>query len=100
MTITWIKGHYRGEKKSTPHILNETAHILANDFLHKDQGYFNPSKVVIDPPSWEVSILYDQSTITSNLSKTLNSELHSKRNKLPFVKQRNGQIPPSIGWTG
>jgi hypothetical protein len=31
-----------------------TLHYLANDFLKSDQGFYNPRKQVIDPPSSEI----------------------------------------------
>lgn len=74
-----------------PHILNDAAHNLANDFLHKDQGYYNPGRVVIDPLSLEVSILHDQSTITSNLPRTLKIHYTLQHNATPFVKQKIGR---------
>ncbi len=49
VTISWVKGHYNGEEKSVPQTFNETAHHLANHFLHHDMGYYNPSRMVIDP---------------------------------------------------
>ncbi len=57
VTLSWVKGHYSGDKKSIPHILNEAAHDLANEFLHKDQGYFKPIREVIDPHHWR-SLFY------------------------------------------
>lgn len=71
VTLHWVKGHSTGNKKSWPHILNNIAHNLANDSLHKDMDYYNPSTIVIDPPSLEASILYNNSTITSNMATIL-----------------------------
>jgi hypothetical protein len=77
VTLSWVKGHYTEDKKSIQHSLNKAAHKSANDFLHKDQSYFNPSGVIIDPPTPEVSIFHDSSTITSNLPTILQKALHS-----------------------
>jgi hypothetical protein len=42
VTLSWVKGHYSGTEKSKPHILNDMAHDLANDFLKQDNGNYNP----------------------------------------------------------
>jgi hypothetical protein len=33
VTLMWVKGHYTGNKKSTPHRRNGMANNLANDYL-------------------------------------------------------------------
>lgn len=78
VTLYWVKGHYSGKEKSKPRILNDMAHNLANDFLKQDMGYYNPSRTVLEPPSSEISIRYDNSTITSNLNTALRNKLHKK----------------------
>ncbi len=72
--ISWVKGHFNGEK-AVQHELNDEAHSLAYDFLANDQGYYNPSTRVIDPTSSEISILFDNSTLTSKLSTFLREQL-------------------------
>jgi len=79
ITVSWVKGHFTGAKKSTEHKLNDMVHDLAKDFLRKDQGYYNPRRQVIGPPSLEVSILFDNSTLTSNISKYVKFQLSSKK---------------------
>jgi hypothetical protein len=79
VTLSWVKGHYSGTEKSKPHILNDMVHDLANEFLKQDNSDYNPSQTVLEPPSSEISILYDNSTITSNLNNTLRNELYKKR---------------------
>ncbi len=57
------------------HRLNDEAHFLAQDFLANDQGYYNLRTRVIDPPSSEIFILFDNSTLTSKLSTFLREQL-------------------------
>jgi hypothetical protein len=45
-----------------------TAHNLANNFLSKDQKDLNPRTLALDPPSAEVSIILEGSSITSKES--------------------------------
>jgi hypothetical protein len=99
MTISWVKGHNSGNVKSIPRILSEAAHDLANNFLHKDQGYYNPNKATIDPPSFEASILYDKSTIMSNLSTILKKHFILRQYKMLSVRQRSGPMMFSTEWT-
>ncbi len=65
--ISWVKGHLNGEK-TIQHKLNDEAHSLACEFLTRDQGYYNPSTSVLDPPYSGISILFDNSTLTSKMS--------------------------------
>lgn len=77
ISLLWIKGHYEGTEKSPLHSLNEVAHNLVHDFLQCDQGAYNPRSKVLEPPSAEVSILFDNSTLTSNLPSILRESLYS-----------------------
>jgi hypothetical protein len=88
VSLTWIKGHYQG-KKTIAHKLNDTAHELAYNFLRSDQGYYNPNKTVLDPPSLEVSILHDCLTITSNMSQFIAWGLHSNQLRETICKSEN-----------
>jgi phosphoribosyl-AMP cyclohydrolase len=45
VVLSWVKGHYSGEKKSIQHILNDEAHNLANEFLHKIKVILTPIKL-------------------------------------------------------
>ncbi len=76
ISLTWVKGHHSG-KKMIQHKLNEDAHHLAYNFIAKDQGYYNPSTTSIDPPSAEISILFNGSTLTSKISSFLRDQLTS-----------------------
>jgi hypothetical protein len=48
---------------------------LANDYLEQDKGYFSPSSTALEPSSSVVSILFDNSSITSNMAQILGKEL-------------------------
>ncbi len=74
MTVTWVKRHYNEKEKSTPHVRNDIAHNLTNDSLHQDMGYFNPSSTVLEPPSSLVSILFDKSSMTSNMERIIRNK--------------------------
>lgn len=65
----------RNGEKTVQHRLNDEAHSLAYDILVKDQGYYNPSTRVIDPLSSGISILFDNSTLTSKMSTFLREQL-------------------------
>ncbi len=90
VTVTWVKGHYNGKEKSTPRVRNDIAHNLANDYLHQVMGYFNPSSTVLEPPSSLVSILFDKSSITSNMERIIRKEYTTKTYKIRFAKRKNG----------
>lgn len=92
VSLSWVKGHYTGNKKSVPHILNKMAHNLANDYLHQDMDYYNPSSIVLESPSSEISILYDNSTITSKMNTILKQELYKKSLQDTICKTENWNV--------
>jgi hypothetical protein len=94
ISLLWIKGHYEGAEKSLPHSLNEVAHNLVHDFLQCDQGAYIPRSKVLEPPSAEVSILFDNFTLTSNLPSILRESLYS--NSLRATICKNEQWTPGI----
>jgi hypothetical protein len=95
-----LKDTLKGEEKSTPHIFNDIAHALAYSFLHRDNNYYNPSRTVINPPSSDVAILYDNSTLTSNMSSVLKDCLYKDSLKATICKTENWtpEIFQQIDW--
>ncbi len=89
VTLHWVKGHSTGNKKSRPQILNDIAHSLAYEFLNKDMGNYNSSTTVIDPPSLEASVIFDGSSITSNMASILQRELQRERLQDTICKAEN-----------
>jgi hypothetical protein len=73
--VQWVKGHFKGKKKSIENRLNEAVHDLTYSFLQKTQGSHGSMKQVIDPPSYEVSAQYDGSTITSKFTTFISDNL-------------------------
>jgi hypothetical protein len=81
INVSGGKGHFTGENKSIEHKLNDTAYDLTNNYnyLCSDQGFYNPGQQIIDPPSPEVSILYNGSALTSNISRYIKQQLYSDK---------------------
>jgi hypothetical protein len=65
--LIWVKSHYTGPDRGLPHDLNEEAHSLANTFLYTSNEDYKPGPKVIDPPSQEVSIQFENYTLTKGL---------------------------------
>ncbi len=86
--VSWVKGHLNGEK-TIQHNLNDEAHSLACEFFTRDQGYYNPSISVLDPPSSEISILLDNSTLTSKMSTFLREQLTTAQIQATICKSEN-----------
>lgn len=86
--VSWVKGHLNGEK-TIQHKLNDEAHSLACEFFTRDQGYYNPSTSVLDPPSSEILILLDNSTLTSKMSTFLREQLTTAQIQATICKSEN-----------
>lgn len=68
-------------RKNIPHKLNDEAYSLAYNFLARDQGCYNPSTTVINPPSSEILILFDNSTLTSKILNLFSGTTHFQSSK-------------------
>jgi hypothetical protein len=87
--LTWVKGHYQENKKTIEHKLNDTVHDLAYQYLKNTPGLNSSRKQVIDPPSYEISVLFDGSTLTSKLQQFISSQLYSKSLQDTICKNEN-----------
>jgi hypothetical protein len=73
---------------------------LVNVLIHQDQQYYNPSRTVLDPPSYEVSILFEGSTLTSKPSPILRLQLHTAPliNTICKAKKCFLEVSQKIDW--
>jgi hypothetical protein len=78
VTVAWVKGHFKGNNKSIGHRLNDIAHELASSYSQQNQRACIPQKLVLNPPSYEVSIIYNGASITSRLAYYISHALYSK----------------------
>jgi hypothetical protein len=101
VTLSWVKGHHNGEKL-IQHSLNDEAHSVAYNFITQDQGNYNPSSTVIDPPTAEISILFDHSTLISKVSSFLREQLTAtplQATKATICKAENWTSEVFSKWT-
>jgi ribonuclease HI len=74
----WVKGHYNGECREHKHDLNERADKLAANFNANPPIALKQMKQPCPLPGYAIRLLYDVSTITNKLYRTMSKALHGK----------------------
>jgi hypothetical protein len=78
ISLQWVDGHSSGNYLTIAQQLNHQAHNLTYSYLKNPDPSFSPSPKVLAPsPLERVSILYNNSTLTSKPSKAVHHQLHN-----------------------
>ena len=73
----WVKGHYDGDTRAYKHDLNDRADYLATSFTKQPPTGLHPRRLPITAPNYGARLLYEGSTITTNLRTTMSKALHT-----------------------
>ncbi len=95
-----MKGHYTGEYWEHKHDLNECANRLANKFNENPPSTLKQHKMPCPLSGYAIRLVYDSSTITDKLYRTMSSALHRQK-FISYLKQKHNwtdYIFQSINW--
>jgi hypothetical protein len=83
-----VKGHYTGEHREHKHDLNEQADKLATKFNAHPPSTLKQRRMPCPLPGYATRLVYDGSTITNKLYKTMLKALHRPK-FISYLKQKN-----------
>jgi hypothetical protein len=84
----WVKGHYNGEHREHKHDLNEMADKLATNFNAHPPPTLKQMRMPCLLPGYAIRLVYDGSTITNKLYKTMSIALHGQK-FVSYLKQKH-----------
>jgi len=76
VTLTWVKGHYKGNKIEYQHLLNEKADQIAGEYQQIQHPHIS-IRCPPPPPNYKVCLLYDKSVLTAKAQSTISSAMHT-----------------------
>lgn len=88
IVANWVKGHYTGEYREHKHDLNEQADKLATKFNACPPTVLKQVRMPCTVPGYAIRLVYDGSTITNKLHKTMSQALHGPK-FVSHLKQKN-----------
>ena len=85
----WVKGHYNGPDRAYKHDLNATADELATSFHRSPHPQYGPRNKPVAPANYGARILYEGSTITSQMRNLMSKSLHRPSIVAHIMKKNN-----------